>query len=186
MRTQGPQTADRPMPLCAARVHEAEGAAHHAFAAYQALQHPGPVVWVAWEVPQFAALPPALQTLRPRLHLVEATSEDELVWATEEALRAAPVGLVIAEPRKPLSLIIGRRLQLAAEAGQTTGLMLIRTGQGSPAAETRWHCEPVAGEPHSTRHRWSLIKNKKGTIGDWVIDWDGKTSACHMVPKVCE
>jgi protein ImuA len=81
-----------------------------------------------------------------RLHLIRPANETDLLWAAEEALRSEGVGLVIAEPEKPLSLIAGRRLQLAAEAGRTTGLMLIREGQGSNAAETRWHCAPNASE----------------------------------------
>ena len=104
------------------------------------------------------------------------------VDAAEEALRSEGVGLVIAEPEKPLSLIAGRRLQLAAEAGRTTGLMLIREGQGSNAAETRWHCAPNASERRdSTLHQWALSKNKKGTLGTWTVHWNGKTAAVHPV-----
>ena len=96
-----------------------------------------------------------------RLHLVEARSETDLLWTAEEALRARPVSLVIATPEKPISLTAGRRLQLAAEAGGTTGLMLIQEGRGSNAAETRWKCDPLPSPPNSTRHRWAHIKNKK-------------------------
>ena len=53
-----------------------------------------------------------------RLHLFRPSGETNLLWCIEEALRADPVSLVIAEPEKPLSLTAGRRLQLAAEAGR--------------------------------------------------------------------
>ncbi|MDT8345822.1 MAG: hypothetical protein RQ752_15455, partial [Thermohalobaculum sp.] len=93
----------------------------------------------------------------------------------------------IAEPGALLSLTAGRRLQLAAEAGGTTGLMLIRAGQGSNAAETRWHATPQPGAtPHSTLHCWSLKKNKKGTVGDWTLHWDGTSAAFDLVPAAGE
>ena len=113
---------------------------------------------------------------------MRARSETDLLWAVEESLRTAPVDFVIAEPERPLSLTAGRRLQLAAEAGGTTGLLLIREGMGSNAAETRWHCGPEpAAKPDSTLHRWSLIKNKKGTLGDWTLHWDGTSAAFRLV-----
>ena len=119
-----------------------------------------------------------------RLHLFRPMGETDLLWCIEEALRAVPVSLVIAEPEKPLSLTAGRRLQLAAEAGRTTGLMLIRQEAGSNATETRWACEPLASQPaDSTLHQWALNKNKKGTLGSWVLNWNGTSAAFHMVSE---
>ncbi|WP_243645121.1 ImuA family protein [Rhodovulum euryhalinum] len=169
-------------------MHEAEGSGRRAFAVFQAARHPGPLVWIlpahAPQMPMLPGLPPGIAS---RLHLLRPKGEIDLMWATEESLRAAPVGLVIAEPEKPLSLIAGRRLQLAAEAGQTTGLMLIREGAGSNAAETRWRCEPLATDAaDSTLHRWSLIKNKKGTIGLRTLHWDGTSAAFDLVSTAGE
>jgi len=177
---------DRPLAeapaLAPRRVHEAEGPGRRAFALFQCLRHAGRVVWIlpAHEPkrPMLRGLPAGLAE---RLLLVVPKGETDLLWCVEETLRAVPVGLVIAEPQQPLSLTAGRRLQLAAEAGGTTGLMLIRDGQGSNAAETRWRCDPVAAGPDSTLHRWSLIKNKSGTIGFWTVDWNGATAAVHLV-----
>ena len=122
-----------------------------------------------------------------RLHLLRPTGETDLLWCVEEALRAAPVSLVIAEPEKPLSLTAGRRLQLAAEAGRTTGLMLIHQDAGSNATETRWHCEPRAGSAaDSTLHQWTLNKNKRGTLGSWTLNWNGASAAFHMVSEARE
>ncbi len=182
----GPATnpAD-PFDLRARRVHEAEGRGRRAFALFQAVRHPGPLVWIlpahVPELPMLRGLP---RGVGERLHLFRPVGETDLLWCIEEALRAAPVSLVIAEPEKPLSLTAGRRLQLAAEAGRTTGLMLIREGAGSNATETRWTCEPVASTAaDSTLHRWSLIKNKKGTIGIWTLNWNGASAAVHMVSE---
>lgn len=167
------------------RVHEAEGRGRRTFALFQAVRHPGPLVWIlpahVPELPMLRGLP---KDVGERLHLFRAGSETDLLWCIEEALRSAPVGLVIAEPEKPLSLTAGRRLQLAAEAGRTTGLMLIREGAGSNATETRWSCEPVASPAaDSTLHCWTLNKNKKGTCGSWIVNWNGATAAVHLVSE---
>jgi protein ImuA len=182
-----PAAAD-PFTLNSGRVHEAEGPGRRAFALFQCLRHPGPVLWVlpAHE-PQRPMLRGLPAGLGERLMLLTPKGETDLLWCVEEALRAAPVALVIAEPQQALSLTAGRRLQLAAETGRTTGLMLIREGQGSSACETRWHCEPVAATAaDSTLHRWSLNKNKSGTIGSWTLNWHGATAAVHLVSPAGE
>lgn len=173
-----------PLLLAPARFHEAGGLGRSSFALYQAQRHQGPLFWILPRHETTRPMPRGLpEGLSERLHLIEARNETELLWATEEVLRARPSGFVIAEPTKALSLTAGRRLQLAAEAGGTTGLLLIREGQGCNAAETRWKCDPLAGPADSTRHRWSLIKNKSGTLKDWTVHWDGATAACHMVSE---
>ncbi|NEY89472.1 ImuA family protein [Tabrizicola oligotrophica] len=176
-----------PLTLAPRRMHEAGGRGCRAFALFQAMRHAGPVVWIlpdhVPERPLLAGLP---EGLGERLILLTPKGQTDLLWSVEEALRTMPVGLVIAEPREALSLTEGRRLQLAAEAGQTVGLMLIRDGTGCAATETRWHCEPACGPPDSTLHQWSLNKNKKGTTGDWMIDWNGASAAFHLVSAAGE
>ncbi|AXC50959.1 hypothetical protein DRW48_00305 [Paracoccus suum] len=182
-----PAGADR-LALRARRVHEAEGGGRRAFALFQAARHAGPLVWIlpahVPEMPMLRGLPAGVGE---RLQILRPPGEIDLLWCTEEALRAAPVSLVIAEPEKPMSLTAGRRLQLAAEAGGTTGLVLIHQGAGSNASETRWMCEPLRSPAaDSTLHRWALKKNKKGTLGSWVLDWDGSSAAFHMVSETGE
>lgn len=121
-----------------------------------------------------------------RLHFIEARSETDMLWTVEEALRARPVSLVIAAPEKPISLTAGRRLQLAAEAGGIMGLMLILEGRGSNAAETRWKYDPLPGAGDTTRQRWILNKNKKGTIGIYDVSWNGTTAALHLAAQTGE
>ena len=75
----------------------------------------------------------------------------DVLAATEEALRSGVVSLVIAELTQPLSLTAGRRLQLAAEAGAATGLMIVRDGMGSNATQTRWQVSPVFSPDDSTQ-----------------------------------
>lgn len=119
-----------------------------------------------------------------RLIVIRAGSEQDVLWATEEVLRAGAAGLVVGAPEKPLSLTMGRRLQLAAEAGRSMGIMLIREGAGSNAAETRWHCGAEPGD--STLQRWELKKNKAGTTGSWIVVWDEAARSVRMVSKAGE
>lgn len=175
----------KPLQLKAARVHEVEGLGALAFALFQMAQHKGAIFLILHAHHLWQLMPSQLPVMvNERLHVVSPSSEDDLLWATEEALRAPPVGLVIANPQKPLSLRSGRRLQLAAEAGQTTGLLMIQTGQGSNAAETRWQCAPLASPTDSTLQHWKTIKNKSETLKSWSVDWDGKTAAGHRVHEV--
>lgn len=181
-----------PLTLLCKRVHEVEGRGRRAFALFQSMRHPGPLVWIipshAPELPMLRGLP---QGVGERLHILRPVRETDLLWCVEEALRNVTVGLVIAEPSNPMSLTVGRRFQLAAEAGHSTGLMLIREDAGSNATETRWMCEPLANQSagqtaDSTLHRWSLNKNKKGTLGDWIVDWNVATAVFHLVAEARE
>ena len=172
-----------PFELMPRRVHEAQGSGRQGFAIFQAARYRGPLIWIIPVHPSYNLMPRGLPDgVGQRIHLIRPTNEVDLLWATEEALRSSAPELVISEPKKPLSLTAGRRLQLAAEAGKTTGLMLIREGQGNNATETRWQCAPVAGDAwDSTAHHWELRKNKKGTLGFWTVNWNGETTAFHMV-----
>lgn len=174
-----------PFSLRPTRVHEAEGRGRRSFALLQAARHPGPLVWILpGHIPELPMLRGLPQSVGERLYLLRPHGETDLLWCIEEALRAAPISLVIAEPQKPLSLTAGRRLQLAAEAGRSTGLMLIRAGAGSNATETRWHCTPMASPAaDSTLHQWDLKKNKRGTSESWILNWNGASAAVHMVSK---
>ena len=171
-----------------ARVHEAEGRGKRAFALFQAARNPGPLFWILpAHAPELLMLRGLPREVGERLHIVRPVGESDLLWCVEEALRSAPVGLVVAEPDKPLSLLAGRRLQLAAEAGRTTGLVLISQNAGSNATETRWVCEPlVSTSTDSTLHHWSLIKNKKGTLKSWTVNWNGASTAFHLVSEARE
>lgn len=170
------------------RVHEAGGRGRRAFALFQAARHMGPLVWIipshAPEMPMLQGLP---QGVGERLHILRPVGETDLLWCVEETLRNPAVALVIAEPSSPMSLTVGRRFQLAAEAGRSTGLMLIQQDAGSNATQSRWICEPLASQTaDSTLHHWHIIKNKKGTLGDWVVNWNGTAPALHMVSEACQ
>jgi protein ImuA len=169
-------SADPPLPLRPSRVHEVTGPGALGFALGIAAQIRGPVVWVreGWLIEQ--PYPPGLSAFvdPARLLIARAPGATDALAVAEEALRDGSVPLVLLDLTAPLTLTTGRRLQLAAQAGRSTGLCLIGEGMGSNAAETRWHAAPLAGD--STRMRWEVIKNKKGTMGAWDVCW---TAAAH-------
>ena len=166
-----------PLPLRSGRAHEATGPSAVVFAAVAAAMAQGEVLWLRPAHEPHAIMPQALAGFVPpgRVLYASGRNETDLLWMAEEALRSGAVRLVVAELSKPLELTPGRRLQLAAQGGRATGLFLVREGAGSNAAETRWHCAPVWDARDSTLQRWSLIKNKTGTMGSWTLRWDAKT-----------
>ncbi len=121
-----------------------------------------------------------------RLLLAQTTQETDSLAVAEEALRDGAIPFVVIQTTKPLNLREGRRLQLAARAGGATGLCLIGEGQGSNAAETRWHCTPVcdAAIPDSTLMRWEITKNKTGTLRVWRVRWDRQAHRLDVVSPV--
>ncbi len=192
-------------PLKKNRAHEVCGDSALAFAAIAAGEAKGAVVWVSerWRP---TVNPEGLSPYCDpgRILLTRADNQLTVLASAETALRSGAAGLVVAEVGSPVGLTEGRRLQLAAEAGGTTALLIIPEGAGSNAAETRWCCQGVpAGSrsasslaPHSVPHsgprqnghdsthwRWSLIKNKIGTLSEWIVRWD---AASHRVIVVSE
>ncbi|NVK33607.1 MAG: hypothetical protein HWE23_03945 [Rhodobacteraceae bacterium] len=123
----------------------------------------------------------------------------DVLASAETALRSGAVPLVVAEVSERVGLTEGRRLQLAAEAGRSTAVLIVPDGGGSNAAETRWQCRAVMTEDglenrvfnplavesfDSTHWRWSLIKNKTGTLSEWIVRWDAATRRVIVVSEI--
>ncbi|MDD7972296.1 ImuA family protein [Roseinatronobacter alkalisoli] len=180
-------SSDLPLafPLRAARVHEVSGPGATAFASILAARAGGVVLWVRENRLADVLHPPGLVAfLDPaRLLLAHTRSQTDSLAVAEEALKDGAVPLVVIEITHPLDLSEGRRLQLAARAGNTMGLCLIPEGMGSNAAETRWHATPALDQNRSdsTLMRWEIIKNKSGTLGAWHVRWDEQTHRLHVV-----
>ncbi|MDX1781411.1 MAG: hypothetical protein R3256_08830 [Thalassovita sp.] len=176
-------------PLRRARVHEVCGAADMNFAAIAAPMH-GPLLWIRenWHcdtLNPFGLMP----FLDPsRLLLARPNNQTDGLAVAEEALKDGAFPFVVIAITRPLNLREGRRLQLAAKAGGTTGLCLIPDGMGSNAVETRWNVTPIfdPGREDSTLMRWEIIKNKSGTLGAWNVQWDQQTDRVHVVSPAGE
>ncbi len=95
--------------------------------------------WIAWVAPPHLPYAPALAAAGIRLSrllIIGKTTPRDSLWAAEQALAAGSIGAVLFWPEDidPRAL---RRLQLAAEAGGSVGLLyrpLRAAEQASPAA----------------------------------------------------
>ncbi len=160
------------------RVHEACGAGVLAFACALAADQSAAVIWISChrDGRLFKAVPFYF------VHLQDAKTQ---AWCMEEALGSGAVGLVVCERENPMNFRDMRRLQLAAERGQATGLLLLPERFASPVAETRWQCAPLFdAQDERVEHalqNWSLVKNKRGGLGQWEVDFDDKTHRIALV-----
>lgn len=165
-----------------------------------ALRGEAPVLWLSRSRDLY---PPGLLAygLSPaRLLVGRADNRADLLWALEEAARSAALAAVIGEGAAP-GLAESRRLQLAAEAGGVTLLLLgraggcrastrastgastgaTRTGAGTTAV-TRWQIAPFPGpfpgpaeEPGVGETAWTveLLRCRGGRPGRWPVRWCG-------------
>jgi protein ImuA len=114
----------------------------------------------------------------------------DALWAMEEALLCGALSSVIAElPGESADdLTVTRRLALAAREGRGACLgLLLRHGLPSmpSAAATRWHVAAAPSEPDrfgglgATRFELSLVKNRRGPSGRWIVTWDHHEHVFH-------
>jgi protein ImuA len=164
--------------LARAALHEffaVDAGAATGFAALLAGRSGGAVLWLAPDgTPK--PYPPGLEFfgLDPAMLLVAQPPARDLLWTVEEALRCRALGAVIFLGAAP-GLAAARRLQLAAEAGGTPGLLL-RPDHGSPppsTAHTRWRIAalPTSGACHvvgAPRWRLELLRARGGRPASWV------------------
>ncbi len=158
--------------LARARVHEVTGRAADGFVLSVLGSSKGNIIWTGRQGRIASLCPLAMNRFFDPARLITCgcISRKEILWSTEQALRSRGAELVVAEMRQGPNLRESRRLQLAAEAGRTLGLILIEKGAQSSASQTRWHCEP-ANDARGDRWSWQLIKNKTGRLGTWQVEW---------------
>lgn len=154
------------------RVHEFCGPSRLMLAARIMAGTQGPVIWIrpGWLPERLNAA--GLQPLADpaRLILVQTDRDENLLWATEEALRSGAAPLVVAELSSPPALTPIRRLHLAAEAGAEAarrdaalaplGLILSPGEGGAQGVESRWHIAPAPSRTllWSDEDRWCLAR----------------------------
>lgn len=103
--------------------------------------------WVTWITPPYVPYAPALAARGievTRLLLVHDVSATQALWATEQALKSAACGIVLAWPGG-LQVAQLRRLQLAAEQGRCLGVLFrgSRTARQSSPAALRLRVRPA-------------------------------------------
>ena len=151
------------------RTHEVTGPGADLFAIIAAAEQDRGILWISLYRDLVSLCPTGLQAYLnvEDLILVEAVSRGELLWAADQALRADGGFCVILDMPDQLSLKESRRLQLAAEQGGGLGLILLRGGVSSSAAQTRWECTPLHAE-HPVSE-WRCVKGKNGEMGAWRV-----------------
>ena len=120
-----------------------------------------------------------------RLLFIHPRSDQDTLWAIEEAVQAKGVGVVIGEVEtRALNLTASRRIHLAAEKVGTP--VLLARGHnclGSTAALTRWQISarpsapPEYSETGLGSRRWKadLSRAKGGRPGNFELEWDHAT-----------
>jgi protein ImuA len=139
---------------------------------------------MAWISPDPLVFPPALLRfgISPeQVIFIHPSSEKDLLWTVDEALKCTGLSAVVAEIKK-LESMTSRRLQLAVEKSRVTGFMLNRGKPQTNACVSRWMIKsmpsttqddlPGLGEPH-----WDveLQKIRNGRPGKWTISWTGES-----------
>ena len=131
----------------------------------------------------------------PRHRLLTATLNrpDAVLWTIEEALKSAALAGVVADVGSNLDLTTVRRLMLAANEGQTPGLLLFPAPpQGGTAARTRWSvaAAPSAAPPFDDKApgapAWSLrlVRCRGGRPGEWFVEWSHATHRFALASAV--
>jgi protein ImuA len=137
-----------------------------------------PAVWIN---PSYTIYPPALREFGIEPHkiiFIEAKSEKDILWTTEEALKCTGLVGVVTQVNN-LSFNASRRLQLAVETSGLTGLVVRQPKiVSTTACVARWSIQPVqsyneADVPGTGHPQWNvqLLKVRNGKPGNWTMRW---------------
>ena len=152
-----------------AAVHELlaplAGAAVWSVALRTAARAAGSSKWILYIDTQQDLYPPALAQLGVplgRLIVVRASHTTDALWVCEQTLRCRAVAAVVL-PLRTIDANASRRLQLAAEAAGSLGLLLRSAADGGPTfAASRLRCDPFVGEAGVRRLRITVLKLREG------------------------
>jgi len=145
----------------------AEGAAANSLALLAATRAAESNRWILYLDARADFYPPAAARLGvplDRLLVIRAVRSADLLWICEQALGCRSIAAVIA-PLRRLEGAASRRLQLAAEAGGSLGLLIHPGEAGGPTfSATRLRLEPLAGDDPARRLRISVLKVREGSL----------------------
>jgi len=143
------------------------------------------VMWIATDFGMLetgALYGPGLDLLgleTARLLVAHVSRPMDALFAMEEALKCRALSTVVAEINGEVDLTATRRLSLAAREGGALGLLLRHKPSCSPsAARTRWEIAACPSVPDElgglgpTAFRLSLLRNRRGSCGNWTLIWD--------------
>jgi protein ImuA len=110
----------------------------------------------------------------------------DLLWAMEEALHCRAVGAVIGEVRhEAISMVALRRISLAASSHGAIALLLrAAPSDDASTAVTRWIVSTarscVLHGPGPPRLVAQLVRNRRGPLGTWELEWS-KSNECFAL-----
>ena len=140
-------------------------------------------VWITSSLSIFPNALASFGITPDKVVFVRLKKEKEILWAMEEALKFDGLAAVIAET-KELDFTASRRLQLAVEQSDVTGLILRCNPKNitNTACVSRWKITSLPGEleddmPGVGFPRWNveLLKVRNGRPGAWQIEFiEGK------------
>jgi protein ImuA len=136
-----------------------------------------PVLWCGRRIDLYGPGLAACGLDPGRFILAEAVKPADLLWAMEEGLRCPSLAAVVGAVER-LDLTAARRLQLAAEAGGATGLVLRQdreAASGASAATTRWRVSAVPGAGMCPRWHVELLRCRGGRPREWHVEWCDET-----------
>ena len=160
----------------------------------------GEIVWVLRRDDLFAPGLAGLGLPPDRVIGVCARDEAEALAAIEDALGTVGVAAVVGEV-EAVSLVEGRRLQLACERHGATGLLVRRRPFGGKekrsasgsASATRWKIGPAPSEPGPDEPwlgppRWTveLERSRGGRPGGWVMELNEVCDGPHPFRVVAD
>lgn len=160
-----------------------DGAAAALFAAGIAARTKGPVLWCVGRPDLFAPALAQAGLKSNRVIYMEAGDEKTALACLEESLRHGGLGAAIADVSK-LTMTASRRLQLAAEAAGTVGIVVRRWRRQTEAADfgqptaaiTRWRVSVLPSAPLPVpgvgRARWhlELLRCRAGSSADFYVE----------------
>lgn len=175
-------------------VHEATGSAAGCFVGMVATQLEGPVLWCVDVDARTKLFGPGLVSfgLHPvRVIVAHCRGRTDLLWAMEEGLRTSALAAVIGEPSGLVDQTASRRLQLAAEVGDTLGIVL-NSERGvwfaASALESRWRIDNApAGDVACPRWRVVLERCRGGVREPyWMVERDEETGHFAVVAALAD
>jgi protein ImuA len=152
-----------------AAVHELvtakAGAAVHSVALRAATRAAGCNRWIFYIDTQRDLYPPGVAQLGiplERLVVVRTAHPADALWVCEQTLRCRAVAAVVL-PLRTIDAQASRRLQLAAEAGSSLGLLLRSDERGGHTfAASRLRVDPLVGESSIRRLLVTVLKMREG------------------------
>ncbi len=122
--------------------------------------------WIAWVAPPYLPYAPALAAAGvelSRILMIHPRGAQDGLWALEQALRAGTCGAVLAWP-EVLDGRAMRRLQLAAEAGNSLGFLFrsTRVSRQPSTAQLRLQLDGIAEGGEDARHLCVDILKRRG------------------------